>query len=65
VIVEGPTPEWALPIPQPAQGGPPGRQHFSFALDGLPSGVDPKGAFELTFTVIQGERAFEVTTRLD
>jgi DsbC/DsbD-like thiol-disulfide interchange protein len=65
VIVEGPTPEWALPIPQPAQGAPPGRQHFSFALDGLPSGVDPKGAFELTFTVIEGERAFEVTTRLD
>lgn len=65
VVVEGPTPEWALPIPQPTQGGPPGRQRFSFALDGLPSGVDPKGAFELTFTVIQGERAFEVTTRLD
>ena len=29
-------------------------------------GVDPnKGPFNLTFTVIEGERAYEVTTRLD
>lgn len=65
VFAEGPSPEWALPIPQPAQGAPTGRQHFSFALDGLPSGVDPKGAFALTFTVVAGDRAYEVTTRLD
>ncbi|MCK9918845.1 hypothetical protein MXD81_57940 [Microbacteriaceae bacterium K1510] len=65
VFAEGPTPDWALPIPQPAQGAPAGRQHFSFALDGLPSGVDPKGPFALTFTVVKGERAYEVTTRLD
>jgi DsbC/DsbD-like thiol-disulfide interchange protein len=65
VFAEGPTPEWALPIPQPAQGAPAGRRHFSFALDGLPGGVDPKGAFALTFTVVTGERAYEVTTRLD
>jgi DsbC/DsbD-like thiol-disulfide interchange protein len=65
VFAEGPTPEWALPIPQPAQDAPAGRQHFSFALDGLPGGVDPKGAFTLTFTVVAGEKAYEVTTRLD
>ena len=42
VFVEGPSPEWALPIPQPAQGAPAGRRHFGFELDGLPPGVDPK-----------------------
>jgi DsbC/DsbD-like thiol-disulfide interchange protein len=65
VFAEGPSPEWALPIPQAAQGAPAGRQHFSFALDGLPGGVDPKSAFDLTFTVVTGERAYEVVTHLD
>lgn len=65
LFVEGPTPEWALPIPQPAQGAPAGRRHFGFELDGLPPGVDPKGRFELTFTVVEGERAIEVKTHLD
>jgi len=65
IFVEGPTPEWALPIPKPAQGAPEGHRQFGFELDGLPPGVDPKGRFDLTFTVIDGERAYEVQTRLD
>jgi len=65
LLVEGPTPEWALPIPKPTQGAPPGHQHFGFELDGLPPGVDPKGPFELTFTIIQGDRATEVKSHLD
>jgi DsbC/DsbD-like thiol-disulfide interchange protein len=65
VFVEGPTPEWALPIPKPAQGAPAGRRHFGFELDGLPPGVDPKGRFELTFTVVEDGRAIEVKTHLD
>jgi len=66
VFVEGPSAEWALPIPKPAQGAPAGHRHFSFELDGLPPGVDPnKGPFELTFTVVEGPQAYEVTTRLD
>lgn len=65
LFVEGPTPDWALPIPTPAQGAPAGHAHFAFELDGLPPGVDPKGNFELTFTVVTGERAQEVKTRLD
>jgi DsbC/DsbD-like thiol-disulfide interchange protein len=65
VFVEGPTPEWALPIPTPVQGAPAGRRQFDFALDGLPLGVDPKGHFELTFTVVDGERAIEVKSHLD
>jgi DsbC/DsbD-like thiol-disulfide interchange protein len=66
LLVEGPTPEWALPLPQPAQGAPAGHQHFSFVLDGLPPGVSPgKGPFDLTFTVITPARAYETTARLD
>ena len=65
VFVEGPTPEWALPIPTPAQGAPAGKRQFNFELDGLPPGVDPKGHFELTFTVVTGERALEVKSHLD
>ena len=65
LFVEGPGPEWALPIPQPAQGAPAGRRHFGFVLDGLPPGVDPKSQFELTFTVVESDRAIEVKTHLD
>ena len=65
LFVEGPSREWALPIPQPAQGAPTGRRHFGFELDGLPPGVDPKAPFELTFTVVEGDRAIEVKTHLD
>ena len=66
IFVEGPTAEWALPIPKAAQGAPSGHRHFSFELDGLPPGADPnKGPFDLTFTVVEGQRAYEVTTRLD
>jgi DsbC/DsbD-like thiol-disulfide interchange protein len=65
LFVEGPTPEWALPIPKPAPGAPAGHQHFGFELDGLPPGVDPKGPFELTFTVVKGDKATEVKTHLD
>jgi DsbC/DsbD-like thiol-disulfide interchange protein len=65
IFVEGPTPEWALPIPKPAPGAPEGHRQFGFELDGLPPGVDPKGQFDLTFTVIESGRAIEVATHLD
>lgn len=65
LFVEGPTPEWALPIPVPAQGAPAGHRQFGFELDGLPPGVDPKSNFELTFTIVEGGRALEVRTHLD
>ncbi len=65
VFVEGPTPQWALPIPKPVTSSQAGRAQFSFELDGLPPGVDPKGPLDLTFTVVTGERAAEVKTHLD
>ncbi len=65
VFVEGPTAEWALPVPTPAPDAPTGKHRFTFELDGLPPGIDPKGHFELTFTVVEGERSIEVTTHLD
>ncbi|MGI8525278.1 MAG: protein-disulfide reductase DsbD domain-containing protein, partial [Pseudolabrys sp.] len=65
VFVEGPNAEWALPIPKGALGAPGGRRHFEFELDGIPPGVDPMGPFELTFTVIGGDKPIEVTTHLD
>jgi hypothetical protein len=65
LFVEGPTPQWALPIPKPLQIGPAGRAQFAFELDGLPPGVDPKGQIDLVFTVVTGERAVEVKTHLD
>jgi DsbC/DsbD-like thiol-disulfide interchange protein len=65
LFAEGPTPQWALPIPKPVQNAPAGRAQFIFELDGLPPGTDPKGQFELTFTVVTGERAVEVKSRLD
>lgn len=65
VFAEGPNAEWALPIPKPALGAPPGRRHFEMVLDGLPPGVDPKGPYELTFTIVGGETPVELTTRLD
>jgi len=65
IFAEGPTPDWALPIPKPTQGAPAGHQHFSFELDGIPPGVDPKGPFELTFTIVRGDKPIEVKSRLD
>jgi len=65
LFVEGPTAEWALPIPKPAQGAPAGHRQFDFELDGMPPGVNPKGPIELTFTIVKGGHATEVKTHLD
>jgi DsbC/DsbD-like thiol-disulfide interchange protein len=62
IFVEGPTLEWALPIPKPVSGAD-GR--YSFALDGLPPGTDPKAPLDLTFTIVNGDKAIETKTHLD
>lgn len=62
LFVEGPTAEWALPIPARAAGT---ANKFTFELDGLPPGGDAKKAADLTFTIVDGETAYEVKTHLD
>ncbi|MGE0749142.1 MAG: protein-disulfide reductase DsbD domain-containing protein [Variibacter sp.] len=64
LLAEGPTAEWALPLPQPIAGAPAGAQRFAFDLDGLPAGASAAGA-TLTLTAIAKDQAIEVATPLD
>src|ERR1700754_662481 len=64
LFVEGPTPDWALPVPKLIEGGPPGAKRFSFELDGLPPGVSPAGA-ALKLTLVGGDRAYEFNVNLN
>ena len=59
LFAEGPTPDWALPVPAPVAGAPAGQQRFAFELDGLPPNTKPDGA-TLTLTAVAGEQAIEV-----
>jgi DsbC/DsbD-like thiol-disulfide interchange protein len=63
LFVEGPTPDWSLPVPQPDGGNGPTRR-FSFDLDGLPADAHADGAM-LTFTAVSPDDAIEVATHLD
>jgi DsbC/DsbD-like thiol-disulfide interchange protein len=63
LFVEGPTPDWSLPLPQ--QGAADGAvRHFEFELEGLPPHAKAEGA-ALTLTAVSGDDAIEVTARLD
>jgi len=64
LFVEGPTPDWALPIPAPVQHSPPGVTRFAFELDGLPPGAKPDGA-ALKFTLVGPDKAYEFNTNLE
>jgi len=64
LFAEGPSPEWALPVPLPVAGAPFGLQRFAFDLDGLPPGANPHGAV-LTLTAGAGSSAIEVKTKLE
>jgi DsbC/DsbD-like thiol-disulfide interchange protein len=64
LFAEGPTPQWALPLPEPVAGAPTGQQRFAFELDGLPPGEKPDGA-TLRLTAVSGNKAVEVGFRLD
>lgn len=64
LFAEGPTPDWALPVPAPVAGAPAGQQRFAFVLDGLPPNTKADGA-TLTLTAVAGEQAIEVSYRLD
>jgi DsbC/DsbD-like thiol-disulfide interchange protein len=64
LFAEGPTPDWALPLPAPVPGAPNHVKRFAFALDGLPGGAKPEGAL-LLLTAVAGEAAIEVAYRLE
>ncbi len=64
LFVEGPTPDWALPVPTLLEHSPPGVKRFAFELDGLPPGANPEGA-ALKFTLVGGDRSYEFNTSLN
>jgi len=64
LFAEGPASDWALPVPEKAEGAPAGLQRFFFALDGLPPGKTADGA-TITLTAVAGRDAIETTIRLD
>ena len=64
LFVEGPTPDWALPVPKLLEHSPPGVKRFAFELDGLPPGASPDGA-ALKLTLVGGDRAYEFNINLN
>ena len=64
LFVEGPTPDWALPVPKLVETSPPGVKRFTFELDGLPPGASADGA-ALKFTLVGGDRAYEFNINLN
>jgi DsbC/DsbD-like thiol-disulfide interchange protein len=64
LLVEGPTPDWGLPVPKLLEHSPPGVKRFTFQLDGLPPGADPAGA-ALKLTLVGGDRSYEFNIKLD
>jgi DsbC/DsbD-like thiol-disulfide interchange protein len=64
LFAEGPTQEWALPLPAAVDGAPAGLRRFTFELDGAPPGVKYEGAM-IGLTAVTGGDAIEVPVRLD
>ena len=63
LFVEGPTPDWALPVPKLLEASPAGVKRFTFELDGLPPGANPDGA-ALKLTLVGGDKAYEFNVNL-
>lgn len=63
VFVEGPTPDWALPVPK-QQDTAAGTRRFAFDLEGLPPGANASGA-TLRLTLVGASKAYEFTTNLN
>ena len=64
LFVEGPTPDWGLPVPKVVEKGPPGVKRFSFQLDAVPPGVNPDGA-ALKLTLVGADRSYEFNVNLN
>ena len=63
LFVEGPTADWALPVPKLLEQGP-GVKRFAFDLDGLPPGASADGA-ALKLTLVGADRAYEFNVTLN
>jgi DsbC/DsbD-like thiol-disulfide interchange protein len=63
LFAEGPTPDWALPVPKLVESSLPGTKRFAFELDGLPPGASPDGAV-LKLTLVGGDKAYEFNVNL-
>jgi DsbC/DsbD-like thiol-disulfide interchange protein len=63
LFVEGPTPDWSLPVPKLLEHGPAGVKRFAFDLDGLPPGANPEGA-ALKLTLVGADRSYEFNINL-
>lgn len=64
LFVEGPTVQWALPLPEPVDSSTGGDRRYSLQVDGLPPGAHINGA-TLTITAVSGDAAIEVPARID
>ena len=64
LFAEGPTHDWALPLPSPVAGAAAGSKRFAFELDGLPAGAKAEGA-SVKLTATAGSEAVEAVFRLD
>jgi len=64
LFVEGPTPDWGLPVPKLLDQSPPGVKRFAFELDGMPPGTNPEGA-ALKLTLVGGEHSYEFNINLE
>ena len=66
LLVEGPAPDWTLPLPQPITSAPsnaPELRRFTFDLDGLPPGANTNDV-TLILTAVSPDNAIEVSTAL-
>ncbi|ALK07895.1 protein-disulfide reductase DsbD domain-containing protein [Blastochloris viridis] len=64
LFVEGPSADWALPVPAPATVVGDGRVRFLFDLDGMPAGAVLAGA-KLTLTLASEGGAIEAVVPLE
>ena len=65
LFAEGPTPRWALPLPEPIPGSTGSLQRFGFDLDGLPPDAKIDGSTLKLTAVSKAGQAIEVEYRLE
>ena len=64
LFAEGPSPDWALPVPKRVEAAEKGIVRFEFKLEGLPANAKAEGA-QLKLTLVGADGAFEYNVRLN